>query len=106
MDLGAAEAVAGADVVYTDSWQSYGIKQTEERIATLSGIPQHDDEDELNVVYRPESEGRADEAPCLINLHLDARLGRPYSAVTVLVYLSDVSAGGGTSVTCPQLENA
>jgi len=31
----AAEAVAGADVVYTDSWQSYGIKQTEERIATL-----------------------------------------------------------------------
>ena len=30
-----AEAVAGADVVYTDSWQSYGIKQTEERIATL-----------------------------------------------------------------------
>jgi len=31
----AAEAVAGADIVYTDSWQSYGIKQTEERIATL-----------------------------------------------------------------------
>ena len=31
----AAEAVAGADVVYTDSWQSYGIKQTEERIAKL-----------------------------------------------------------------------
>jgi len=31
----AAEAVAGADIVYTDSWQSYGIKQTEERIAQL-----------------------------------------------------------------------
>lgn len=31
----AAEAVAGADVVYTDSWQSYGITQTEERIAQL-----------------------------------------------------------------------
>jgi len=31
----AAEAVAGADVVYTDSWQSYGVKQTDERIATL-----------------------------------------------------------------------
>ena len=31
----AAEALAGADVVYTDSWQSYGIKQTDERIATL-----------------------------------------------------------------------
>lgn len=31
----AAEAVAGADVVYTDSWQSYGIKQTPERIAEL-----------------------------------------------------------------------
>ena len=27
----AAEAVAGADIVYTDSWQSYGITQTEER---------------------------------------------------------------------------
>ena len=31
----AAEAVAGADVVYTDSWQSYGVKQTEERIGQL-----------------------------------------------------------------------
>ena len=31
----AAEAVAGADIVYTDSWQSYGITQTEERVATL-----------------------------------------------------------------------
>ena len=31
----AAEAVAGADAVYTDSWQSYGIKQTEERIGKL-----------------------------------------------------------------------
>ena len=31
----AAEAVAGADVVYTDSWQSYGVKQTDERIAAL-----------------------------------------------------------------------
>ena len=31
----AAQAVAGADVVYTDSWQSYGVKQTDERIATL-----------------------------------------------------------------------
>ena len=31
----AAEAVAGADAVYTDSWQSYGIKQTPERIAEL-----------------------------------------------------------------------
>ena len=31
----AAEAVVGADVVYTDSWQSYGIKQTNERIGQL-----------------------------------------------------------------------
>lgn len=31
----AAEAVAGADIVYTDSWQSYGVTQTEERIAAL-----------------------------------------------------------------------
>eukprot|EP01045_Picozoa_sp_COSAG04_P031957 COSAG04_NODE_6099_length_1412_cov_0.699162_2_plen_92_part_00 len=31
----AAEAVAGADIVYTDSWQSYGITQTDERVATL-----------------------------------------------------------------------
>jgi ornithine carbamoyltransferase len=31
----AAQALAGADIVYTDSWQSYGIKQTEERIAQL-----------------------------------------------------------------------
>ena len=31
----AAEAVANADIVYTDSWQSYGIKQTEERISQL-----------------------------------------------------------------------
>ena len=31
----AAQAVAGADAVYTDSWQSYGIKQTDERIAQL-----------------------------------------------------------------------
>lgn len=31
----AAEAVAGADIVYTDSWQSYGISQTPERIDKL-----------------------------------------------------------------------
>lgn len=31
----AAEAVAGADIVYTDSWQSYGVTQTEERLAAL-----------------------------------------------------------------------
>jgi len=31
----AAQAVAGADVVYTDSWQSYGIEQTDERIGQL-----------------------------------------------------------------------
>ena len=31
----AADAVQGADIVYTDSWQSYGITQTPERIAAL-----------------------------------------------------------------------
>ena len=77
------------------------VASIEERIAKLSGIPTHADEDELNLVYRPES-GKVGEGggPALVNLHIDARLGRPYSACTVLVYLNDVSAGGGTAFPC------
>ena len=75
------------------------------------GIQVHPQEDELNIVYRPAptpgspargagtgADGGAGggaaagtAAPSVLNLHIDARLGRPYTACTLLVYLNDVA---------------
>eukprot|EP00929_Paragymnodinium_shiwhaense_P064857 TRINITY_DN32563_c0_g1_i1.p1 TRINITY_DN32563_c0_g1~~TRINITY_DN32563_c0_g1_i1.p1 ORF type:complete len:165 (-),score=38.74 TRINITY_DN32563_c0_g1_i1:76-570(-) len=53
-------------------------------------------------MFRPEtcSHDMHESAPAVVNLHLDARLGRPYSAATVLVYLNDIEFGGGTVFPC------
>ena len=76
------------------------VECIEQRIAHLTAIPVHPDEDELNLVFRPEGPPSDDGAPALVNLHMDAPLGRPFSAVTVLVYLNNVASGGGTCFPC------
>jgi hypothetical protein len=97
------------------------VAAVEARIGELTGIAPHADEDEINLVYRPEatttaarrgaaaaargrrcggSGGGSGGGEEVLNVHLDARLGRPHSAVTVLVYLNDVAEGGGTIFPC------
>merc|ERR1712176_1496359 len=80
------------------------VKAIEERMAALVGIPVHCDEDDINIVFRPETADAElhTNSPAVVNVHLDARLGRPYSAATVLVYLNSIEPdlGGGTVFPC------
>ena len=64
----------------------------------LSGIPTHADEDELNLVYRPES-GKVGEGggPALVNLHIDARLGRAVLCMHGSRVPQRRKRGGGTT---------
>eukprot|EP00927_Polykrikos_kofoidii_P078935 TRINITY_DN75736_c0_g1_i1.p1 TRINITY_DN75736_c0_g1~~TRINITY_DN75736_c0_g1_i1.p1 ORF type:complete len:994 (+),score=124.70 TRINITY_DN75736_c0_g1_i1:60-3041(+) len=79
------------------------VADVEARIGALVGISPHEDEDEINLVFRPESTEEDDAfvgSQTVVNIHLDARLGRPFTAATVLVYLNDVEFGGGTVFPC------
>ena len=72
------------------------LRSVEERIAALTRIPCHEAEDAVQLVYRPPLSTHAEDL--VANVHLDARLGRPFTCATVLVYLNTVpeGCGGGT----------
>ena len=77
------------------------LRSIEERIAELTRIPCHDNEDPILLVYKPPLSAHAEDL--VANVHLDARLGRPFTCATVLVYLNTVPEGCGGVLLCALL---
>jgi len=86
------------------------IRRIEERIAVVTGIPIHADEEPINIhryIRTPESQIFHNRTSCgssgcnrkAKSVHHD-KVQKEHSAATVLVYLRDVHEGGGTVWPC------
>ncbi|KAK3278472.1 hypothetical protein CYMTET_13593 [Cymbomonas tetramitiformis] len=78
------------------------VRNIEERIAVITKIPCHNLEDPVKISkYTPllPAKSARGNAP-LLNLHHDRNPSRPERVVTVIIYLTDVEAGGHTFFPC------
>ena len=89
-----------------DHHQDTILAAIETRIGVVTGIPPHGDEEPINIHHVPRYGSVAVEAEAdpagdarRLNIHHD-KVQKEFSAATVLVYLNDVTAGGGTVWPC------
>jgi len=72
------------------------IQSIEERIAAVTAIPIHPDEEPLGIRHTSPSTAAEFGERCCTALHVDTNQGGTYRCATVLLYVQDIEIGGET----------
>lgn len=83
---------------WKDAQTNKVLAAIEDRIGIITGIPPHSHEEPINVHYNRRREPQPG-APAVDNVHHD-KVQKEHSAATVIVYLNNVTHGGGTIWPC------